>query len=155
MQAAMMEPSRTPSIRWLKMRERMTADVTRVTSKYTLNFPNSLLQLREAYFTNPSALIMATWGFISRTTPMDCTRQPTSSKAMDIPSFEGCTPFVKSIFRSINAENMKEKGNWSRISIMSRLLLLFRINQNCPIINSILMMNVQVPKDRELFRLNT
>ena len=50
---------------------------------------------------------------------------------------------------------MKEKGNWSRISIMSRLLLLFRINQNCPIINSILMMNVQVPKDRELFRLNT
>ena len=85
MQAAMMEPSRTPSTRWLKMRERMTADVTRVTSKYTLNFPNSLLQLREAYFTNPSALIMATWGFISRTTPMDCTRQPTSSKAMDIP----------------------------------------------------------------------
>ena len=42
MQAAMMEPSRTPSTRWLKMRERMTADVTRVTSKYTLNFPNSL-----------------------------------------------------------------------------------------------------------------
>ena len=50
---------------------------------------------------------------------------------------------------------MKEKGNWSKISMISRLLLLFRISQNCPIINSILMMNVQVPKDKELFKLNT
>ena len=34
-------------------------------------------------------------------------------------------------------------------------LLLFRISQNCPMISSVLMMNVQVPKDSELFRLNT
>ena len=42
-----------------------------------------------------------------------------------------------------------------RISIISCRVLFFRINQNCPRIRTILMMKVQVPNDKGLFKLNT
>ena len=67
----MTEPSRTPSMRMVKANDMRMARLTSVISTYTFTLPNSLLQRRAIYFTNPSALIMAALGFISNTTPID------------------------------------------------------------------------------------
>ena len=84
-QAAISDPSRTPTTAWVNSNESNTAIETSVISKYTLNRPKSLLQLREAYFTKASALIIATLGLISSTTPTDWIRHPVSNSASDKP----------------------------------------------------------------------
>ncbi len=74
--AAITVPSRTPSILPAINHDRITAPVTREISNKTFVLPKDLLNLREVYFTKPSALIIATSGFISNATPTPCIIQP-------------------------------------------------------------------------------
>ena len=68
--AAITVPSLTPSILPAINHERIIAPITSEISNRTFVVPKDLLNLREVYFTKPSALIIATLGFISNATPI-------------------------------------------------------------------------------------
>ena len=76
MREAMTVTSRTPSMRPASAHERAMAPATSDMSNIIFVLPNGFPSRREVYFTNPSALIIATSGFISRVTPIPCISHP-------------------------------------------------------------------------------